>query len=170
MSNKITLVLGGARSGKSRFAEKQAHVSGKERLYLATSQIFDEEMKNRVDKHKSDRGSGWITIEEPLDISDVLKKEAAPDRVILLDCLTLWVTNLMMAEQDFKLAFNELVQTLPTLNGEVILVSNEVGQGIIPDNKMAREFRDLAGWLHQDIAAIATEVYFVTAGLPQRLK
>ena len=170
MSNKITLVLGGARSGKSRFAEKQAHVSGKERLYLATSQIFDDEMKSRVDKHKLDRSPDWITIEEPLEISDLLKREASPDRIILLDCLTLWVTNLMMAERDMKSTFANLVDTLQTLKGDVILVSNEVGQGIVPDNKMAREFRDLAGWLHQDIAAIATEVYFVTAGLPQRLK
>ncbi len=170
MSSKITLILGGARSGKSRFAEKQALACQKERLYLATSQIFDDEMKTRIDKHKLDRGPDWITIEEPLEISDLLKREASPDRVILLDCLTLWVTNLMMAERNMKSAFANLVDTLQTLKGDVILVSNEVGQGIVPDNKMAREFRDLAGWLHQDIAAIADKVYFVTAGLPQRLK
>ena len=170
MSHKITLVLGGARSGKSRFAEQQVTQTKKERLYLATSQIFDDEMKTRVKKHQTDRGEGWITIEEPLEVSKVLKKETSADRVILLDCLTLWVSNLMMAEQDIKTSFSDLITTLSSLSGDIILVSNEVGQGIVPDNKMARDFRDHAGRLHQDIAAVAAEVYFLTAGLPQRLK
>jgi len=170
MSGHITLILGGARSGKSHFAEQMAFETGKNKIYLATSQAFDGEMIDRINKHKTDRGNGWVTVEEPIDIKRVLKTSADTDNVVLLDCLTLWISNLMMVERDISDAFKELCDVLPELEGELILVSNEVGQGIVPDNAMARAFRDYAGRLHQDIAALADEVYFVTAGLPQKLK
>ncbi len=166
----ITLVLGGARSGKSNFAESLARKTSFKRFYLATSQAFDHEMEDRIAKHQTSRGGDWQTIEEPLDIVHILEKEAASDRVILVDCLTLWISNLMMAEKDLEKAFSLLCQGLETLKGPVIFVSNEVGQGIVPDNKMARDFRDHAGQLHQRIAAAANNVYFITAGLPQKLK
>jgi len=170
MNGQITFVLGGARSGKSRFAEKLVFETGSHKIYLATSQAFDQEMLDRIEKHQSDRGAGWVTVEEPVDINRVLKSSSEPDNVILLDCLTLWISNLMMAEKDIPSAFSDLCETLTSLEGDVILVSNEVGQGIVPDNAMARAFRDHAGLLHQEIAALADEVYFVTAGLPQKLK
>ncbi|WP_169570217.1 bifunctional adenosylcobinamide kinase/adenosylcobinamide-phosphate guanylyltransferase [Sneathiella limimaris] len=166
----LTLILGGARSGKSRFAEQLARDTNLDRVYLATSQVFDSEMEVRVKKHKTDRGDDWLTIEEPLALIETLQKACAPNRVILVDCLTLWITNLMMAEADIEAAFEDLVVALPNLDGTILFVSNEVGQGIVPDNAMARAFRDHAGFLHQRLAASCDHVYFVTAGLPQKLK
>lgn len=165
-----TLLLGGARSGKSAFAEKLAIDSGLHRLYLATGRAYDSEMETRIQKHQQDRGTGWTTLEVPLDIIPTLQQETSPERVILVDCLTLWITNLMMAEKDIENETQILVEALPNLNGPVLFVSNEVGQGIVPDNAMARAFRDHAGRLHQLIAAEANAVYFLTAGLPQKLK
>jgi adenosylcobinamide kinase / adenosylcobinamide-phosphate guanylyltransferase len=169
-NTQISLVLGGARSGKSQFAENLAITGNKNRIYLATSQAYDSEMQQRIDQHKTDRGAGWTTVEEQLDICKILVQSCAPDTVILVDCLTLWVTNLMMAEADISKAFVALCTLIPSLNGDVIFVSNEVGQGIVPDNAMARQFRDHAGRLHQQLAACADDVYFITAGLSQRLK
>lgn len=166
----ITLVLGGARSGKSRFAEKFTASMGLDKIYIATSQIFDDEMQDRVAKHQLDRGTGWHTVEEPLALAETLLRESKSDNAILVDCLTLWLTNLMLADKDIDTLGNELAAVLLRLSGPVILVSNEVGQGIVPDNAMARAFRDHAGRLHQKIAEVSGEVYFVTAGLPQRLK
>ncbi|OUR78617.1 bifunctional adenosylcobinamide kinase/adenosylcobinamide-phosphate guanylyltransferase [Alphaproteobacteria bacterium 46_93_T64] len=166
----ISLVLGGARSGKSQFAENLALKTELDPYYFATSQAYDTEMKDRISKHQIDRGDLWATLEEPLELSTLLLSEARPERIILVDCLTLWVTNLMMAEKDIVDEFRDFIDTLHKLNGPVIFVSNEVGQGIVPDNAMARAFRDYAGRLHQDIAAIADDVYFITAGLQQRLK
>ncbi len=170
MGHNITLILGGARSGKSRFAEKLVVESGKPRAYLATSQAFDPEMQARIEQHQTDRGQGWSTWEEPIDVVKTLQEISNKDNIILLDCLTLWITNLMMAERDITAEFKRLVDALPTLPGEIILVSNEVGQGIVPENAMARAFRDHAGRLHQDIAVAAQTVYFVTAGIAQKLK
>ena len=165
-------VLGGARSGKSRFAEDLVLQSGRKKIYLATSEIWDEEMEDRVEQHKARRGPDWKVMEEPLEISSVLKKHADRDTCILVDCLTLWLTNLMMAERNIKEAGNELIETIRGLSAEssIVFVSNEVGQGIVPIDKMAREFRDHAGHLHQDIAQAVSHVWFVTAGLPQKLK
>ena len=169
-----SLILGGARSGKSQFAELLAKESQRQKIYLATSQAWegDTEMERRVADHKSRRGSEWHLIEEPLDLANCLSRIAADDCCVLVDCLTLWLTNLMMAERDVQAECGKLVQTLAGLSGNcsVLLVSNEVGQGIVPIEKMAREFRDHAGRLHQDIAAVVPNVWFVTAGLPQKLK
>ncbi len=167
---RVILVLGGARSGKSAFAERLMAQSGLAKIYLATSQIFDGEMEERVDLHRARRGEDWHLVEEPVDLGGALAQHACEDGAILVDCLTLWVTNLMMAEANIATLGDDLAARLQALPGTVVLVSNEVGQGIVPDNKMAREFRDYAGLLHQKIAAIADEVYFVTAGLPQKLK
>ncbi len=164
------LVLGGARSGKSAFAERMAADCGLKKIYLATGRAFDGEMEDRIAKHQQDRGEGWTTIEEPLKLAETLTNNSKPDRIILVDCLTLWVTNLMMAKKNLEAECETLCQCLDNLKGPVIFVSNEVGQGIVPDNKMARAFRDHAGRLHQMIASKAETVYFVTAGLPQKLK
>lgn len=167
---KIILVLGGARSGKSAFAEKLMDESGLAKVYLATGQVFDDEMKRRVGTHQSRRGSEWHLREEPMEIGAALGEICDAKTAVLVDCLTLWVTNLMMAEKDVLPEYDMLSAMLSTLSGTVIFVSNEVGQGIVPDNAMARAFRDYAGLLHQKIASVASEVYFVTAGLPQKLK
>ncbi|MBW6424662.1 bifunctional adenosylcobinamide kinase/adenosylcobinamide-phosphate guanylyltransferase [Rhizobium sp. XQZ8] len=169
-SGHITLVLGGARSGKSGFSERLAQETGLERHYIATGRAYDDEMRERIARHRVDRGEGWQTHEEPLRLAEILAEVAGPDRVVLVDCLTLWVTNLMMDERVVDSEANALVDQLLKVSGRVMLVSNEVGLGIVPDNKMAREFRDHAGRLHQKIAAIADEVYFVAAGLPLRMK
>ncbi|MBL4906813.1 MAG: bifunctional adenosylcobinamide kinase/adenosylcobinamide-phosphate guanylyltransferase [Sneathiella sp.] len=165
-----TLVLGGARSGKSAFAEQLAIESNLTPVYLATGQAFDSEMEKRIAKHQIDRGTHWHTIEEPIELLETLQTESRHDRVILVDCLTLWVSNLMMSDKNLETEFRSLSASVSTLKGPIIFVSNEVGQGIVPDNAMAREFRDYAGRLHQLIASTVESVYFVTAGLSQKLK
>jgi len=167
---KLTLVLGGARSGKSAFAEGLAERASGSRLYLATGQAWDEEMRDRIALHQNRRGQGWETIEAPLELAKTLETNTRADRPVLVDCLTLWVTNLMLGEHDIDAAFVELAGSLPSLEGPVVFVSNEVGLGIVPDNAMARAFRDHAGRLHQLIASLADEVYFVAAGLPLKMK
>jgi adenosylcobinamide kinase/adenosylcobinamide-phosphate guanylyltransferase len=170
--SRSVLVLGGARSGKSRFAEGFARDTGLDRFYLATGRAWDDEMCARIATHKADRADdGWTTHEEPLDLPGALKELDKPGRVILVDCLTLWVTNLMMEEgRDVDAEGAALASMLADLQSTVIFVSNEVGLGIVPENKMARAFRDHAGRLHQAIAAHAAEVYFVAAGLPLKMK
>ncbi len=166
----ITFVLGGARSGKSRFAEDLAIKSGLSRCYLATAEAFDPEMENRISRHQEDRGPDWRTIEEPIELVQVLKDNAQKNTFILVDCLTLWLSNLIGREKELCTAFSEFIECLEDLEGSVVFVSNEVGQGIVPDNKIARDFRDEAGRLHQMLAEKANDVYFVTAGLSQKLK
>lgn len=170
--SRSILVLGGARSGKSRFAEGLARDAGFDRFYLATGRAWDDEMRARIDAHKADRANdGWTTHEEPLDLIGALKSLDQGGRVVLVDCLTLWVTNLMMEEgRDVDADAAALAASLGELQATVIFVSNEVGLGIVPENKMARAFRDHAGRLHQAIAAQAAEVYFVAAGLPLKMK
>lgn len=165
------LVLGGARSGKTAFAEQLAIRSGKKPAYLATAEALDAEMRDRVATHKAGRGDRFTTIEEPLALSDALMAAAKKHDVILVDCLTLWITNLLVANEDVAKAVSELGATLVQLkSARVILVSNEVGLGIVPDNAMARTFRDLAGSAHQRLAEICEEVHFIVAGLPMTLK
>lgn len=165
------LVLGGARSGKTAFSEQLAMRSGSKPAYLATAEALDAEMRDRVASHKASRGSQFATIEEPLDLSDALLRASLNHDVILVDCLTLWITNLLMANEDVAKAVSELSATLVQLKAaKVILVSNEVGLGIVPDNAMARTFRDLAGAAHQRLAEICDDAYFVVAGLPITLK
>jgi adenosylcobinamide kinase/adenosylcobinamide-phosphate guanylyltransferase len=176
MNNQVQLVLGGARSGKSRFAEQAAIETGNDVVYIATATVYDDEMQQRINRHINDRPNHWLTVEEPLLLAQVLKQHADKDTCLLVDCLTLWLTNVLMAEQassevkslaDYK---KELLETLVDLPGQVILVSNEVGQGIVPMGELSRRFVDEAGWLHQDIARIANKVTLVVAGLPMILK
>jgi adenosylcobinamide kinase/adenosylcobinamide-phosphate guanylyltransferase len=169
-SGHVVLVLGGARSGKSGFAERLARDSQLERHYVATGRAYDDEMQDRIDRHRADRGDGWITHEVPLTLSETMVANDLSSRVILVDCLTLWVTNLMMEEIDMEAATARLLDYLSVCSSRVVLVSNEVGLGIVPENRMAREFRDHAGRLHQKIAALADEVFFIAAGLPLKMK
>ena len=164
------LVLGGARSGKSAFAEGLVRQTGLARHYVATGRAWDDEMQARIARHREDRGDGWTTHEEPLELVERLEAINAPGQVVLVDCLTLWVTNLMMEERDMAAEFSRLAQHVSTARTALVLVSNEVGLGIVPENRMARDFRDHAGRLHQAIAAVAAEVYFVAAGLPLKMK
>ena len=166
----VTLVLGGARSGKSAHAERLVRESGLAPVYLATGRAWDDEMRSRIEAHAARRGPEWRTVEEPVELLAVLLREASGRSAVLVDCLTLWVTNLMLEERDIGAATASLAEALPSLSGEVVLVSNEVGLGIVPENAMARAFRDHAGRLHQEIAAVADRVTFIAAGLPLVLK
>lgn len=171
MRGAVTFVLGGARSGKSAFCERLVAETGLERIYVATGQAFDQEMKERIARHRQDRGESWETVEEPVDLVGALECHASPDRAVLVDCLTLWLSNLLLAEADVEREVGRLVDRLAIgFDAPIFLVSNEVGLGIVPENAMARAFRDHAGRLHQAIAAVADTVYFVSAGLPLRLK
>jgi adenosylcobinamide kinase/adenosylcobinamide-phosphate guanylyltransferase len=165
------LVLGGARSGKTGFAERLAMRAGEAPLYLATAQALDAEMTERVRAHQQQRHRRFSTLEEPIALTTALRAAAKQHDVILVDCLTLWITNLLVAGADVANAVDELVAALPEIDSaRVILVSNEGGLGIVPDNAMARMFRDLAGAAHQRLAEICEEVHFVIAGLPMTLK
>ena len=165
-----TLVLGGARSGKSVFGEKLVADSALSRIYLATATRSNDEMTQRIAHHRSRRGDGWTTVEEPLALVDALTREAGRGRAVLVDCLTLWVTNLMLDNSDIPAECARLVDLVSRLKGRVVFVSNEVGLGIVPENRMARDFRDHAGRLHQSVAAHCAEVYFIAAGLPLKMK
>ena len=163
----VTLVLGGARSGKSIYAEGLVEVVGGG-AYLATAEALDKEMQERVQIHRGRRGNLWRTVEEPLDLSDTLRAHGAAP--ILVDCLTLWLSNIMAAGRDVESEINSLISTLSECEAPVVMVSNEVGLGIVPDNALARAFRDEAGRMNQRLATVADRVVFVTAGLPQIMK
>jgi adenosylcobinamide kinase/adenosylcobinamide-phosphate guanylyltransferase len=167
----ITLVLGGARSGKSRFAEALAVATGLDLIYVATAQAFDHEMRARIARHQEDRAAaGWRTVEAPIALAPVLADEAAAGRAVLIDCLTLWLTNVMLADLDVEHETDGLLAALSAAQGPVLMVSNEVGYGIVPENALARAFRDHQGRLNQRVAAIADRVTLVAAGLPLDLK
>ena len=167
--NPITLVLGGARSGKSAYAESLCAAFG-ERIYLATAESVDDEMVQRVERHRARRGDAWVTHETPIGLPAAILAHAAAHRVVLVDCLSVWIGNLMHHERDVLAAGEALAAALQSCRGPVVLVSNEIGSGIVPDNAMARSFRDYVGALHQSIAASADNVTLVTAGLPLALK
>ena len=166
----VTLILGGARSGKSRYAETLIDTHPGHRVYLATAEIGDAEMADRVKAHRDRRGEDWKTVEEPLAIAEALKAETEQGAAVLVDCLTLWLGNLMGAERNAEAEIDRLLAAIPQCGGPIVFVSNEVGLGIVPDNAMARRFRDLAGILHQRLARMADRVIFIAAGLPMNLK
>ncbi len=171
----IELILGGARSGKSRYAEHRAAQSNKEVFYIATASAGDDEMAKRILKHQQQRPQHWQVIEEPIHLAATLKLHDQPNRVFLVDCLTLWLSNILFSNNEehlnsFCSEKTRLLNLLPTLTADVVFVSNEVGQGITPMNAMARQFIDEAGLLHQDIAQLSQLVNFITAGLAQQLK
>lgn len=166
----VTLVLGGARSGKSRYAEGLVDRHPGRRTYLATAEILDPEMAERVKAHRDRRDSDWKTVEEPLELAKALKAETEQGAAVLVDCLTLWLGNLLGQERDAEAEIAGLIAAVGQFGGPVVFVSNEVGLGIVPDNALARRFRDLAGILHQRLAEQADRVVFVAAGLPLALK
>jgi adenosylcobinamide kinase/adenosylcobinamide-phosphate guanylyltransferase len=163
-----TLVLGGARSGKSTWAE--GLLAGGPALYLATGQPLDGEMAERIRLHRTRRGAQWTTVEEPLELAATLDRHLSPDRPVLVDCLTLWISNLMHAGRDVDAACDQLCEVLAEPLGPVVLVSNEVGMGLVPDNALGRAFRDHQGRVNQRVAAVCRRVVFIAAGLPLFLK
>ncbi|MFA7429592.1 MAG: bifunctional adenosylcobinamide kinase/adenosylcobinamide-phosphate guanylyltransferase [Rhodospirillaceae bacterium] len=163
----LTLVLGGARSGKSAHAERL--IGTRAAVYVATAQVRDDEMAERVARHRARRGDGWSTLEEPLDLAGVVARNF-DGRPVLIDCLTLWLTNVMLADRNVGAAVEALCAALKAASSPVICVTNEVGLGIVPDNALARRFRDEAGRLNQAVAAIADRVDFIAAGLALRMK
>jgi adenosylcobinamide kinase/adenosylcobinamide-phosphate guanylyltransferase len=169
----LTLVLGGARSGKSAYArlaaEREALRRGGRLILIATAEALDEEMAQRIARHRDERGAAWTTLEEPLDLVGAIQR-LGPEDVGVVDCLTLWLSNLMHHERPLPTAFDALATAAGGAGCALFLVSNEVGQGLVPENALARRFRDEAGLLHQRLAQIADTVVFVTAGLPQTLK
>ena len=166
-----TLVLGGARSGKSRFAEQLVIASGLERIYVATAQPADAEMADRISEHKRRRAEqGWRTIEEPFELTATLDRVTGPRQAVLVDCLTLWLSNVMLARAETDSAAGGLIEQISRLAGPVVLVSNEVGLGIVPETALGRRFRDAQGHLNQSLAMTVPRVVFIAAGLPLVLK
>lgn len=174
MENKITLVIGGCRSGKSRHALRLANAfPGDRKVFIATSVPSDAEMEDRVVKHQQERGKAWDTAEVPTEIANTINERSGSSDVILVDCLTLWTSNLMFNGFDqpgIELRLQDLAASLERANCPVILVSNEVGAGIVPENALARKFRDIAGFVNQGIAAVADRVTWMVAGLPVNIK
>jgi len=178
-----TLIFGGARSGKSAYAEKLAAQSGKRVVYIATAQAGDEEMQARIALHRQQRPAAWITVEQTVELADAIRRHAAPDSLVLVDCLTVWLSNLLFSEPhdypeigqiippgNFARQRAQLLQVLQDVQGDVILVSNEVGMGIVPQGAVSRWFVDEAGRLNQAVAAACDRVFWVAAGLPLALK
>lgn len=164
------LVLGGARSGKSAYAQARAEALAGRLIYIATAQAFDAEMVDRIARHQADRDTRWTTVEEPLDLPAAIVANSRANSVVLVDCLTLWASNLLLADHDLGAALQALAKAVAGSQGAVILVANEVGLGIVPDNALARRFRDYAGSINQAVAAAASEVVMMFAGLPMTLK
>ncbi|MGO4333359.1 bifunctional adenosylcobinamide kinase/adenosylcobinamide-phosphate guanylyltransferase [Labrys sp. KB_33_2] len=164
---RLTLVLGGARSGKSRHAENLISAHPAPWTYIATAETFDDEMRARIGEHQARRDANWRTVDAPLALPGALAATQGP---VLVDCLTLWLTNLMLGGHDLKSAFLRLQESLGATSGPVVMVSNEVGLSIVPDNALGRAFRDEQGRLNQQIAALADQVIFMVAGLPMVVK
>ncbi|WP_128515220.1 bifunctional adenosylcobinamide kinase/adenosylcobinamide-phosphate guanylyltransferase [Tabrizicola thermarum] len=165
----VTLVIGGARSGKSRFAEALVTASGLRRRYIATAEAWDDEMRDRIARHRAERGAGWTTDEAPLDLATPLAAARA-EEAVLIDCATLWLTNHLLADHDLAAETARLLNALAACPAPVVIVSNETGWGIVPENALARRFRDEQGRLNQRLAEVAGLVVTVIAGLPLVLK
>ncbi|NWG86296.1 MAG: bifunctional adenosylcobinamide kinase/adenosylcobinamide-phosphate guanylyltransferase [Hydrogenophilaceae bacterium] len=168
----LTLILGGARSGKSGYAQKLAQETSLPVTVIATAEARDPEMLDRIARHRAERPATWQTVEEPRQLAEVLVREAGPRKCLVVDCLTLWLNNWLdeMHSQRYPAAKERLMATLPKLPGEIILVANEVGLGVVPLGELSRRFVDEAGWLNQAIGQMADDVVFVAAGLPLKLK
>ncbi|KTE39276.1 MULTISPECIES: bifunctional adenosylcobinamide kinase/adenosylcobinamide-phosphate guanylyltransferase [unclassified Sphingopyxis] len=163
-------VLGGARSGKSRYAQARAEAIAGRHIFVATAEAYDAEMEERIARHRADRDARWTTVDAPYDLPAAIADHSAPDAVLLVDCLTLWTSNLLLAGRDIDAATADLCAAIARFEGHVLLVANEVGLGIVPDNALARAFRDAAGRLNQAVAATTAEVVLIAAGLPLTLK
>lgn len=170
MEKNIIFILGGARSGKSSFALNEASKIKGQKAYIATAEALDSEMQQRIEEHKRNRGNDWDTFEEPIEIVSLIKDIHKKYDVILIDCLTLWLSNLMHSNKKIENEIQSFCSSLFTVHCSLFTVSNEVGMGIVPDNEVARRFRDFAGFLNQKISEIADEVYLVTAGIPVKIK
>ncbi|MBD9481876.1 bifunctional adenosylcobinamide kinase/adenosylcobinamide-phosphate guanylyltransferase [Pseudomonas sp. PDM14] len=168
----LELILGGARSGKSRLAERLAVDSGLAVTYIATSQPLDGEMSERIAQHRARRPAAWALVEEPVALAQVLREHAGADRCLLVDCLTLWLTNLLMLDDETRLQTERqaLLDSIADLPGRILLVSNETGLGVVPLGELTRRYVDEAGWLHQALAECAQRVVFTVAGLPMVIK
>ena len=165
----LTFLIGGARSGKSAYAEKLTSGFPAPWRYIATAQAYDDEMRERIDIHRGRRGNAWLTVEAPLDLAAALE-EAPRGQPVLVDCLTLWLSNHMLAEHDVEAECGRLMKTLTRPKGPWFVVSNEVGLSIVPDNALGRRFRDAQGRLNQQVAAVADRVLLMVAGLPMQVK
>lgn len=170
MTASSLFVLGGARSGKSRYAQARAEAAGSRPVFVATAEAFDDEMGERIARHRADRDARWTTVEAPRDLPAAIDALNSRETALLVDCLTLWVSNMLLAEADISRASRQLCDAISRFDGTLILVANEVGLGIVPDNALARAFRDAAGQLNQSVAATVQEVVLITAGLPLTLK
>jgi adenosylcobinamide kinase / adenosylcobinamide-phosphate guanylyltransferase len=172
MAKEIILITGGARSGKSKYAEERAVPLGSRPLYVATAEAKDDEMAQRIAAHQKRRGSAWITVEEPVELTETLLAWRGRTDCALVDCLTLWLSNILFRGDGNQLEekVEALVLALPQLDFSVVFVANEVGAGIVPDNPLARKFRDLAGWANQRIASLSSEVVLMVAGIPMTVK
>lgn len=168
---KLVFITGGARSGKSGFALREASNHPGKKAFLATAEASDEEMRERIERHRRDRGEGWKTYEERLGIAGVLRRIDGEYPVIVIDCLTLWLSNVMESGLDSEVEIENLVSSLSNLRSSTVyVVSNEVGMGIVPVNELARRFRDEAGMLNRKVAALADEVCLMVAGIPVKIK
>ena len=167
---RVALILGGARSGKSRHAQRLADGSGLAKVFLATAEGLDDEMRERIARHRADRDEDWRTREEPLELAAALRREAAPGKIVLVDCLTLWLSNLMHAERDPEAEIRGLKAAITGLDGPAIFVTNEVGLGLAPMTPMGRAFRDWQGRLNAEVAEVVEVVVAMTAGLPAVVK
>ena len=170
MSGASLFVIGGARSGKSRYAQARAEAAGGDPVFIATAEAFDDEMHERIARHQADRDARWSTVEAPRELPAAIDALSGGEAVVLVDCLTLWVSNLLLADADIRAAGEQLCDAIVRFDGTLILVANEVGLGIVPDNALARRFRDAAGRLNQSVAGVVREVVLLTAGLPLTLK
>jgi adenosylcobinamide kinase/adenosylcobinamide-phosphate guanylyltransferase len=172
MPTNILLITGAARSGKSSYAEQQARELGPRLLYIATAEAKDAEMRKRIEEHKRRRGNDWVTIEEPLALTETLLRKRGQTDCALVDCLTLWLSNLLLAHEAkyARKKVEQFVETSRQLDFHLILVSNEVGWGVVPKNSLARQFRDLSGWANQRMAAVANEVVLMVTGIPMIVK
>ena len=174
MKNRLIFVTGGGRSGKSRYAQTIADEIKGRKLYLATAHALDDEMKSRIEIHRMDRPAGWNTVEETKHLSKAVKEIDKKFEVILIDCITMWISNLLViedfSESEIMKELESFISNCKEFAGTVIVVSNEVGSGIVPDNRISRLFRDIAGKANQEIATAADNVYLVVAGVPMKLK
>ena len=169
--HKIVFILGGARSGKSTFAlEEASRIKGR-KAFIATAQAFDDEMRRRIEKHREERGKEWATLEEPLHVPELIRKITGSYDVIVIDCLTLWLSNIMHAEHGINEQIEDLIGALLQEHpSHVFIVSNEVGMGLVPETPLGREYRDNLGAVNRKVADIATDVYFLAAGIPLKIK
>lgn len=170
MTSHSLLVLGGARSGKSRFAQSRAEAIEGRHVFIATAEAHDDEMRDRIARHRADRDDRWETVDAPRELAAAIDAQSGTGAIVLVDCLTLWASNILLADSDPEPATQILCASIGRFDGHLILVSNEVGFGIVPDNALARRFRDMAGRLNQKAAKVADEVQLIVAGLPLRLK